>query len=870
MDTTLTRIHKTPWIMFLFNVFLLTMNAFVRLQESAGRMAARVTGRVTEGGTPDGAVARARDVPHRMTFAQPRILLIVEESVQQCYTYRVAQKLEQLRMMGWDLTGTDLPADSRVPWISWREYNRVREIMHYYDVLIFYRVPGFPDILSLMEYARSIHRVMVYDIDDLIFDEERLKEKFRARTGQLPRHELNAMMKGAELYRQAMLRCDYAICSTAALAAEIEKLDSIKKCYVLPNGVDQQVLDIGPEGKAEKSGSWIDVFYGSGTKTHDQDFELVAAPLAELLARNEQVRLIIVGHLTVPRVLDAYHERIIKLPLMDFANYLEVLSVADISIAPLEPGIFADCKSEIKWLEAGALGVPSVVSETVTYRTAVTHGKDGYIAKDATEWLQQLSALAESKRLREEIGAAARAAVVERYGMEALAAQFRRVLGGVLDASRQLGTIVERSNDRPRIVFVNTVYPPAASGGATVVVENIVEELGRAYSDSFQVMVFTCDVNNAMPYQLNEYIHNGVVVTALSMPTHPDLDWNYRDEEVKRVFTNYLYKVEPDIIHYHSVQRLTGSIVEAARELGLPYLVTVHDAWWISDHQFLIDDEGKLVDEVLTNPIDAVARSKDPHDTIDRLQFLRKQLDGAAKLLTVSRYQNDLYALNGFSRAEPNINGVDPLPDTAAPLPGAREEGAETARPLRLGYLGGISTHKGYYLLRQAAIDAGLQNLEFRVVDFDADQPSSTKWGNAPVRIIPQVEHDAIGEFYRSIDILVAPSVWPESFGLVTREAALAGKWIICSDSGGIGEVVRQNENGWIFEAGNQQALTDILKTLDRDPGACKAAPRIDIDTLDIRPVSEQVGELVGMYNELLNHGTQHEKPEEKISAVTK
>ena len=116
VDTTLTRIHKTPWIMFLFNVFLLTMNAFVRLQESTKRTVVRVMGRVTESGAPGATVARARDVPHKMIFKRPRILLVVEESVQQCYTYRVAQKLEQLRMIGWDLSGGDLPAESNSFW----------------------------------------------------------------------------------------------------------------------------------------------------------------------------------------------------------------------------------------------------------------------------------------------------------------------------------------------------------------------------------------------------------------------------------------------------------------------------------------------------------------------------------------------------------------------------------------------------------------------------------------------------------------------------------------------------------------------------------------------------------------------------------
>jgi len=39
----------------------------------------------------------------------------------------------------------------------------------------------------------------------------------------------------------------------------------------------------------------------------------------------------------------------------------------DINLSVLKPGVISDCKSEIKWLEAAMLGIPSIVSATQTH-----------------------------------------------------------------------------------------------------------------------------------------------------------------------------------------------------------------------------------------------------------------------------------------------------------------------------------------------------------------------------------------------------------------------------------------------------------------------------------------------------------------------
>ena len=69
-----------------------------------------------------------------------------------------------------------------------------------------------------------------------------------------------------------------------------------------------------------------------------------------------------------------------------------------------------------------------------------------------------------------------------------------------------------------------------------------------------------------------------------------------------------------------------------------------------------------------------------------------------------------------------------------------------------------------------------------------------------------------MNSFYTSQDVLVAPSIWPESFGLVTREALQLGLWVIASDIGALAEPIEDGVNGQKVEPLNVDELNEALK----------------------------------------------------------
>lgn len=77
---------------------------------------------------------------------------------------------------------------------------------------------------------------------------------------------------------------------------------------------------------------------------------------------------------------------------------------------------------------------------------------------------------------------------------------------------------------------------------------------------------------------------------------------------------------------------------------------------------------------------------------------------------------------------------------------------------------------------------------------------------------------DALAEQYAEASIVVIPSLWPEPFGLVGIEAFAAGRPVIASATGGIGDWLQDGLSGVCVPAGDPGALAGALTELLADP----------------------------------------------------
>jgi glycosyltransferase involved in cell wall biosynthesis len=77
---------------------------------------------------------------------------------------------------------------------------------------------------------------------------------------------------------------------------------------------------------------------------------------------------------------------------------------------------------------------------------------------------------------------------------------------------------------------------------------------------------------------------------------------------------------------------------------------------------------------------------------------------------------------------------------------------------------------------------------------------------------------------YRLSDVFVLPSRGPgETWGLALNEAMAAGRPVVASSKvGGARDLLRQQINGWLFESGNLDQLTVVIRDI-----LCCEGPRL-------------------------------------------
>jgi glycosyltransferase involved in cell wall biosynthesis/tetratricopeptide (TPR) repeat protein len=621
-----------------------------------------------------------------------RVAIIADTGLPQCRFYRLDQKLAQFDLLGIEAELFDFH-DS---------LDGFHQRLPSLQAVIFYRVPATPAIVEAIEAVRRADLPSFYEIDDLMFEAEHFPDSFESYGGQISRSLFATLVTGTEALKAAMALCDYAIASTGPLAERMAPVVRSGQAFVHRNALHAPHEKAMAATPLRGDDGHIHIFYGTGTKAHNEDFERHLAPaLARILTDFPPARLVIVGYLTLPAALAAFAERIVLVPpVWETDVFWRILAGADINLAVLKPGPVSDCKSEIKWLEAAMLGVPSVVTPTAMYREVVTDGETGLFATTPGEWYRSIRRLVVSQKERRRIGAAAREAALDAYAMPAMARNLRSILASVTEAP--IKQIV-----RKRILLVNVFFPPQAVGGATRVLSENVLDLQRLYGDQLKIEDFTAIEGSPQPYRLSTYVWNGVRVTGVTTPDQADIDSRLSDEQMGLAFASCLDRFCPDVIHFHCIQRLTLTVCEVAKTRGIPYFLTVHDGWWISDTQFLVNGCGALELYNYREPMAELARSGT--DRFLRMNRLAGALSGAIRILAVSEPFAELYRRCGVENVGVAANG---LPSVAMSPRSASPRGK-----VRLAHIGGVSLHKGYNVFKAAVTMSAFENLEILVVD---------------------------------------------------------------------------------------------------------------------------------------------------------
>ena len=159
-------------------------------------------------------------------------------------------------------------------------------------------------------------------------------------------------------------------------------------------------------------------------------------------------------------------------------------------------------------------------------------------------------------------------------------------------------------------------------------------------------------------------------------------------------------------------------------------------------------------------------------------------------------------------------NGVD-LP--AAGVPAARTRAA--GDPLRIVFVGQSVERKGLPVLLRAfeALHAEVP-ATLTIVGATPDEIAPLLVDPTDVTALGRISDVHKHEALAAADVLCAPSLGGESFGMVLTEAFAAGTPVVASDIAGYRDVVSHGVNGLLVPRGDATALAETLLELALDP----------------------------------------------------
>lgn len=286
-----------------------------------------------------------------------------------------------------------------------------------------FQVTYYEEIVGIFEILKKLkpEKKLITECDDWIFD--------------IPSYNVasNPYKPNSDKERLAFEQfhlSDAIIVSTSFLKESLLKMFPDKKIYVVPNAIDFDIWDNAkPDGKMEAKKEGVIRIGYTGCGNHSGDLEIVKPVLLSLLDEFPNLEVIISAQFECFK--DVNHPRFIVpgrwVNIMDYPSMVKGWDL-DIGIAPLRDNDFNRAKSNLRWLEYSALGIPTVASKVRPFAESITDGFTGRFCSSKREWYDALKELITNSARRKTFGVHTHDVVSVRYNMDKVAAQYRAIL----------------------------------------------------------------------------------------------------------------------------------------------------------------------------------------------------------------------------------------------------------------------------------------------------------------------------------------------------------------------------------------------------------------------------------------------------------
>jgi glycosyltransferase involved in cell wall biosynthesis len=446
---------------------------------------------------------------------------------------------------------------------------------------------------------------------------------------------------------------------------------------------------------------------------------------------------------------------------------------------------------------------------------------------------------------------------------------------------------------RLRLLHAIHDFLPRHRAGSEIYAFELCRELSRRHD----VFVVTAEYDLSVQHgTLRWRVHEGLPVIEIVNNWEVDrFEDAYASARITAQLVHVLEATRPEVLHVHNLLNLSFDLPRRARERGIPVVATLHDYTLVcaSGGQRVHVAESHICDEIdlvrcsrcfSASPFHAqmlvAGVSRGPAGgLIRRAASATRRVfpvlaDAAARRLPMSPATPDQMA-HRLARGKQVFREVDlfvcPSASLAAEyvrlgLDEGRVEvsdyGFNVAAPvtrgaasehLRIGFVGTMVWHKGAHVLIEAA-----RRLRGRFEVVLAGDPNvgpeyysrlRRAADGLPVRFVGAFGRADVPRIYGNLDVLVVPSLWPENSPLVIHEAFMHGVAVVGARLGGIPDLVRDEVNGFTYDAFSPDALAAVLQRFVDDPGL---AGRLASRAPAVKSIAEDAREWESRYDALL------------------
>jgi glycosyltransferase involved in cell wall biosynthesis len=190
----------------------------------------------------------------------------------------------------------------------------------------------------------------------------------------------------------------------------------------------------------------------------------------------------------------------------------------------------------------------------------------------------------------------------------------------------------------------------------------------------------------------------------------------------------------------------------------------------------------------------------------------------ASRVLANSRASAD-----AFVRAGGRAELVDVVYYGFGVPPGENDANADRT----IGVFGRITRWKGHDVVVRALARVPNVSAIFVGEEEDCGYADELRWLGRELNVQDRIRflgfRQDVAELMRSVSCVVHASAAPEPFGRVVVEAMLAGRPVIATDAGGVGEIIEHDVSGLLVRPGNADALASAIGRIFDHPAKARA-----------------------------------------------